>query len=104
MTSPIHKAKDIYARNLEKEFGIPKGSSEIDIEACEKEFGHTFPKAFREYLLWMGDDTEGAFCGSEWFCNDIIRNTVNLPYLLQENNLVFEHPGKPLCFFHIRGT
>ena len=72
------------------------------IAACEEAFGYTFPKALREYLLWMGNDTDGVFRGSEWFCNDIISNTKNLPYLLQDNNVIFEHPGKPLCFFRIR--
>ncbi len=103
MTTLIGNAKNIYAAHLAEEFGPPNGSSEESIAACEEAFGYTFPKALREYLLWMGNDTDGVFRGSEWFCNDIISNTKNLPYLLQDNNVIFEHPGKPLCFFSHQG-
>ena len=89
MTSLIYQAKDIYAKYLEKEFGEPWGCSEKDIESLENEFKCSLPKAYQEYLLWMGKDANGVFQGSEWFYDCVMHNTALLPELLEENGVVW---------------
>jgi len=103
MTTLISGAQDVYAQHLEKEFGSPKGSNEKRIEACEKMLGYRFPKSYREYLTWMGDDKGGIFRGSEWFLDDVMSNTRLLPELLHDNNVTFEHEGTAVCFFSHQG-
>jgi hypothetical protein len=99
----IGEAKSLYERVLKSRYGEPAGCTPAEIAGVERHFGHAFPAAYRQYLLWMGKDEHGIFGGSGWFLADIIKNTSNLDELLQENGIAFEHPGKPLCFFSHQG-
>lgn len=96
-------AKDFYNRNLKKYMGIPKGSSENEIEELEKYFGEKLPIVYKDYLRWMGNDTNGVLRGSNCFLEDVIENTETLTELLEGNKVNYKLPEKYLVFFEHQG-
>ena len=95
--------KKFYSSNLLYAFGEPNGSPSIEIEKLEKELERPFPEAYRQFLLWMGDDVFGPLRGSEWFLKDLRDNNEYLPDLLEDNAISFDSSKKYLCFFSHQG-
>ncbi len=101
--SQIERVKDYYRTHLLARFGKPKGSSNEEVAEIERHIGHPLPGAYKEYLLWMGNDKEGVFRGSAWFASDVARNTEYVTQLLRENNIDWRPDGPILAFFSHQG-
>jgi hypothetical protein len=95
--------RTFYEHKLKASFGMPLGCSEKDIAGYELSEGVRLPKAYRQFLTWMGKDYSGVFKGSEWFLKDVKENTMCLPELLEDNGVSEQLSGKPLCFFSHQG-
>lgn len=63
----LSEAKQLHKDAIEPYKGPPVGAPEAEIAALEHEIGFALPEAYRQYLLWMGEDYKGCFVGSEWF-------------------------------------
>ncbi len=99
----LSSIKDMYAKRYASEFGEPRGCSERDVKALEQDLGQRLPEAYREYLLWMGNDMHGRLKGSDWFISDVRENTVALPELLSENDVTTDKLDDLFCFFMHQG-
>ncbi len=95
--------KSMYSTRYASEFGEPRGCSERDVKALEQDLGRLLPEAYREYLLWMGNDKYGRLKGSDWFLTDVRENTAALPELLSENKISIDQLDDPFCFFMHQG-
>ena len=95
--------KSMYATRYATKLGEPRGCSERDVEALEQDLERRLPGAYREYLLWMGNDKDGRLKGSDWFLTDVRDNTAALHELLAENGMSFGHLDDPFCFFMHQG-
>lgn len=110
----IDEAKAFYRSHLATRNGRPRGCSVEAIDALEARVGSRLPGAYRDFLLWMGDDKDGVFRGSEWFASDVAENTAYVPELLRENGLgwrpdrpvlaFFSHQGYMLAWFELPAT
>jgi hypothetical protein len=69
----------------------------------ERQFGHPFPAAYREFLRWMGKHHRGPFQGSDCFPACLALNNEGLPELLAENHIQFPLPTRFLAFFMHQG-
>jgi hypothetical protein len=101
--SYLDAAKALYDTRLREHFGRPRGRWRWTVSRLEREFGFPFPTAYREFLLWMGEDRKGPFRGSACFPTSLARNTEWLPGLLAENQLAFPLPERFLAFFMHQG-
>ena len=95
--------KNSYSKRYASEFGEPRGCSERDVKILEQSLGRRLPAAYREYLLWMGNDKHGRLKGSDWFLSDVRENTAALPELLSENEISIDQLDDPFCFFMHQG-
>jgi cell wall assembly regulator SMI1 len=102
-TDYLREIKTIYNTYLLQLHGEPVGASEEDIQSYEKTIGARLPEAYRQYLLWMGNDPNGVFTGTECFLQDLVRNTEYLPEFLKENGIEFKAEGIPICFYSHQG-
>jgi len=101
--SHLFRARQLYGASLRPRFGEPAGCTEYELTALERAVGHALPAAYREYLLWMGNDVDGVFRGSEWFAADVMENTAYVGELLREHGME-EHLREPvLAFFCHQG-
>lgn len=103
MAKIIRQATDIYEASLSRRFGKPRGAKEKDIAALEAALAFPIPKAYREFLLWMGKDTAGIYRGSEVFIEDIFSNLEFLRDYAEEQNLEVDFDRNVLCFFVHQG-
>jgi len=92
-----------YLGNLVAKFGEPVGATETQIRKFEADRQIKLPKAYRQFLRWMGDDRHGVFKGSEWFLSDIDLNNELLPELLHENSVAVDLSDQYICFFSHQG-
>jgi hypothetical protein len=82
----------------------PVGCSAQEINELERNLGFKIPKAYEEYLSFMGKDYEGVMVGTNCFISDIKSNNEYLPKLLTENKLnSYELPKNYLAFFCHQG-
>jgi hypothetical protein len=81
----------------------PVGCNEQEVVDLEAKIGYALPEAYRQYLLWMGNDHTGILGGSNWFLRDVIENTEYVPELLAENSVDFALPEHYLAFFGHQG-
>ncbi|MFK7763961.1 MAG: SMI1/KNR4 family protein [Roseobacter sp.] len=93
----------MYATRYASEFGEPKGCSKRDVEILEQDLERRLPGAYREFLLWMGNDKHGRLKGSDWFLTDVRENTAVLPELLFENAISIDQLKNQFCFFMHQG-
>ncbi len=99
----LAQIKEFHRQAVEPYLGKPRGSSEDEVRKLERQCGFDLPLAYKQYLLWMGNDYEGIFRGSDWFLKDALPNTAWLPQLLDENQLHVELPSHYLAFFDHQG-
>lgn len=65
----LSEARRLHEEAIEPYKGPAVGATEAEVAALEQEIGFVLPEAYRQYLLWMGKDYDGASAGSEWFLN-----------------------------------
>lgn len=99
----LEQCKDLYDKQLKKDFGPPVGCTEAQINELERSLAGPLPLAYREYLKWMGADHQGPFRGSDWFARNVLENTAYVPELLRENGVSWELPAVFLSFFCHQG-
>ncbi len=99
----LAQIKEFHRQAVEPYLGKPRGSGEDEVRQLERQCGFDLPLAYRQYLLWMGNDYEGIFRGSSWFLKDALPNTAWLPQLLDENHIQAELPPHYLAFFDHQG-
>lgn len=102
-TDYLLECRNFYNKYLLSEFGQPEGSQEEKISFFEGKYMLRLPKAYRQYLLWMGNDIAGVFRGSEWFLKDLVDNNQFLPEFLDENKVPYNKKKNPICFFSHQG-
>ncbi len=102
-TDYLSECRDFYERYLIGKFGNPVGASADQIFTLEDELGLTLPLAHRQYLLWMGNDTNGALKGSEWFLKDLLGNIAFLGEFLRQNGVSYLEDRRAICFFSHQG-
>jgi hypothetical protein len=101
-TKHIGRAIELHSTKTEPFRSRPRGAPEAEILALEHRLGIRFPEAYREYLLWMGNDYTGVLQGSDCFIRDVENNATGLRELLCENGIA--HPAyKPIVFFMHQG-
>ncbi len=98
----LKNCRAFYSKELEKRYGIPVGASESSVTELQQKLDFELPESYRQFLLWMGNDRNGALRGSEWFCDDIVPNGEFLDEFLIENN-VHLRSTKRVCFFVHQG-
>ena len=99
----IEHCQSLYFLNFSKLFHAPRGANIKEITQVEENLHCIFPDSYKQFLLWMGNDTRGIFQGSEWFLQDVEDNTNDLSEFLEENSISIKHSGSPLCFFSHQG-
>ena len=99
----LAECRYFYELHLKSKFGEPVGCSKDEILDFESKNEVELPFSYKQYLLWMGNDHEGVFRGSEWFFNRVLKNTEYLPEFLCENNVSCLNKGNALCFFSHQG-
>lgn len=55
----IAEAVEFYRKAVQPSRGPAVGASEGDVVSLEERLGSRFPLAYREFLLWMGEDRKG---------------------------------------------
>jgi hypothetical protein len=65
----------------------PIGSLEKQIAELESSLGDAIPYAYKEYLLFMGQDNDGIMRGTNCFLSVVESNNDYLPELLENNKL-----------------
>lgn len=85
------------------------GAAERDVASLEERLGCRLPRAYREFLLWMGEDRKGVLQGSDCFLGNVESNEHDLIDLLSENGVpalayrpivFFLQQGYLACWFH----
>jgi hypothetical protein len=99
----LDRCKELYDKQLRKHFGTPNGCTEAQISEIERSLHHPLPRAYREYLEWMGAHHQGPFRGSDWFAKDVFENTRYVPELLRQNGLSCNLSEGILSFFCHQG-
>ena len=99
----LAKVRAFHARAVEPHLGKPRGCSEAQVRRLEERFGFPLPKAYRQYLLFMGADRDGVFRGCDWFVDDVVENTDLVPELLAQNHVSHRLPPHYLAFFSHQG-
>jgi hypothetical protein len=85
------------------------GASEVipctEEEVCtlEKQLGLSLPGAYREFLLWMGHDSNTFLVGSTWAYNRLWDLQKTAQELLEENGFPQSLPRQAFVFFMHQG-
>lgn len=104
----IDRSIELHQLKIEPVLGRPIGAFKSDIIALEARIQAHFPEAYREYLLWIGADFNGALRGSDCFISHVEENYEGLKVLFKENDLIdllycpvvfFMHQGYIACWF-----
>lgn len=103
MIDYLSEAKEIYYSFISHRHGEPKGVTSEQIIDFELRFQVKLPEAYKQFLLWMGDDRKGVFKGSNWFFEDILENEFILREILEDNNLNYIDDKRVICFFSHQG-
>ena len=99
----IANLKKYHAEKLFSLIGSPVGSSAEEIQTLESKLGFSFPLAYKQYLMWMGNDKSGVFVGCDWFLDDVWENTRDFKHLLKENNVDWNLPDAYCVFMGHQG-
>ncbi len=98
----LSEARRLYEEAMEPYKGSTVGATEAEIATLEQEIGFALPDAYRQYLLWMGQDCHGIFAGSEWFLQDGYHDNELLRRLVTElEGLNLEIYPMPKHFFRV---
>lgn len=109
----IAHAVEFHRAMVEPSRGQPVGVSERKVASLEARLGCRLPLAYREYLLWMGNDQDGLLRGTDCFLGNVEANEQALAELLRENGLpppayrpvvFFLHQGYIACWFRMGET
>lgn len=95
MTTLLDNVRALYDRELRPHFGEPRGCTTSRVHTLEAAFGHGFPSAYREFLLWMGEDKYGPLRGSGWLARDLLQNREWVAELLEDNEIAVDGPILP---------
>ena len=95
----LSAAKNLHAELVAPVLGDAVGTSLEEIAQLERRLGVMLPAAYREYLLWMGQDFNGIFRGSNWFASDLEANREVLKGLLEELGSRYEVISSHVVFF-----
>lgn len=74
-----------------------------EVEELEQWLGHRLPKAYREFLLWMGHSGGGVLAGTNCFYEDLKRIQTSAKELLEENHYSGELPKDAFVFYMHQG-
>lgn len=99
----LKQSRTFYKEKFLTDFGQPVGCSEVELSVYENCHGLVFPSAYRQFLLWMGNDLRGILRGSDWFLKNIQENTECLSEFLTDNSVAIDFAKHPLCFFMHQG-
>lgn len=77
--------------------------NEADIQLLEDELNLKLPKAYQEFLLWMGMKANNILQGSEWLFHDLPKIRGWAIQLLEGNGLKSWLPDDALVFFMHQG-
>ncbi|MCG7521617.1 SMI1/KNR4 family protein [Ruegeria sp. Ofav3-42] len=99
----LNECRNFYARVLQPQFDVPLGISEAAVKELERELGFALPESYRQFLLWMGNDKQGALRGSEWFADEIVFNNEFLDEFLSDNGIAETTSDRRVCFFVHQG-
>lgn len=99
----LKDCRDFYAEFLQVRFGDPVGATAASVSDLEQKLGFALPESYRQFLLWMGQDKNGALKGSEWFVDDVLPNDELLDEFLADNEVAEAVPSKRVCFFVHQG-
>lgn len=99
----LKECRDFYARVLQPHFGVPFGASETAVSKLQHELGFTLPESYRQFLLWMGNDKQGALKGTEWFVDQVLSNGEFLDEFLPDNGIAETTSESRVCFFVHQG-
>ena len=106
MSSEVDYLADIkmlYRQHFYFKYGKPIGSFRYEISIIQNKMNVKLPKAYTQFLSWMGNDIDGVFTGSDWFLKDLEKNTETLNEFLIENNIPHPHSEKAISFFSHQG-
>lgn len=98
----LQECKEDYERRCSGDAYAPIGATEEEVRSVEKRMGLTFPKEYRDFLLWMGNDRDGILRDGYWYLDDIERLTKNLGSWLERNGIA-RPEGKYVCCYCWQG-
>lgn len=96
----ISETVAFYDAHLREVYGVPKGCKLRQIEVFEKRLGIHLPMAYREFLLWMGEDFGGIFRGTLIFFRDLKVNEEILLEMSEQYSLPVDAPSVMVFFTH----
>ncbi len=99
----FHKVKRFHQQNVQPLLGTPRGCDLLEIDELERSLGEALPATYRDYLLWMGRDYEGAFQGSACFIDSVLDNNSWLPKFFDKHRVEIVLPEKYVTFFRHQG-
>lgn len=103
MEEYLAEIKQFHKQAVEPYTGKPVGCCEREILLLEQKTGFALPEAYRQFLRYMGKDTDGVFRGSGWFLGNIGLNDPLVTDLLEENAVTFQLPEHYFLFFSHQG-
>lgn len=95
--------KQFHAAAIAPYTGAPVGCMEEEVALLEQRVEFPLPVAYRQWLLWMGNDRRGIFVGTQCFISDVLENTQGLPDLLAENSIAYDLPEHYFAFYSHQG-
>lgn len=94
--------KEDYERRFPGDAYAPIGATEEEVRAVEERMGLAFPKEYRDFLLWMGNDHDGLLRDGDWYLDDVERLTESLGPWLEDNGIA-PPEGKYVCCYSWQG-
>lgn len=80
-----------------------RGCSQSEVDGLEKTFGHTLPKAYREYLLSVGHSAGSFLAGTDTFFRHLPLLADEATELLNESLPESKLPPKAFVFYMHQG-
>ena len=91
----LDKAQAFYNYNVWSKYGSPKGVTIEAVRELERKMEVVFPRAFVEYLQWMGQENP-IFIGSDAYFEHIFSNSLILDEIFEDNDIDYQHTLKPV--------
>lgn len=99
----LYECRKFYTQRLLSRYGQPLGADESEVLSLQEKLGFDLPLAYRQFLLWMGNDKQGVLKGSEWFIDEVCDNQDFLEEFLTDNGVSKNVSGQVVCFFSHQG-
>lgn len=90
----IAQSQKYYEDHLGAKFGQPVGASAAEIRTPENELGFALPTAYRQFVAWVGLESNGQGPLESCHPKYVIGNNRDLPAFLKECGVPFQ-PGRP---------